>query len=404
MDFKEYRFQPLFRGKRIAKLDAATYRGLNREQTDQLDDVLDKMGMASKKAQKLPKAITSGHLLRCSDHTVYICVQNKDRTVLGFIKMGKKTLFIRDDSARFHEIKPMCVLDFYVHESMQRKGIGKKLFLYMLQCEGKQPHQLAYDRPSPKLLAFLAKHFNLKHYTPQENNYVVYKQYFTGGSQQQEKSGDQRFIPVSKRPLSSRGRSANRKGSSRGGLSDDQDGGRMEVMPSLDAVSNSSSSPSEDEVEEEDEEDNEGEEIEEALVDAIGKVEIGTPARPPRPSSGRSPAVQRMVEEGLRRYEELNGSGRKHRGNRRTDDNDEDESPVDMYRQRIRESPLAAAASSMTNTPEQQYGGRRSSTGRSTTTTPQNAGVSGALQWFEGDERQTRHGRKVVQPKPSRLW
>ena len=37
---------------------------------------------------------------------------------------------------------------------------------------------MAYDRPSPKLLSFLAKHFNLKLYTQQTNNFVVYNDYF----------------------------------------------------------------------------------------------------------------------------------------------------------------------------------------------------------------------------------
>eukprot|EP00961_Rhodomonas_salina_P010200 137123-Rhodomonas_salina.3 len=35
--------------------------------------------------------------------------------------------------------------------------------------------QLGYDRPSPKLLGFLRKHFNLSEYDPQPNNFVVYK-------------------------------------------------------------------------------------------------------------------------------------------------------------------------------------------------------------------------------------
>lgn len=40
------------------------------------------------------------------------------------------------------------------------------------------PALLAYDRPSPKLLSFLSKHFGLKEYFPQANKFVVYDQYF----------------------------------------------------------------------------------------------------------------------------------------------------------------------------------------------------------------------------------
>ena len=32
-----------------------------------------------------------------------------------------------------HEVEPLCVLDFYVHESRQRSGCGKKLFEEMLK-------------------------------------------------------------------------------------------------------------------------------------------------------------------------------------------------------------------------------------------------------------------------------
>jgi len=37
---------------------------------------------------------------------------------------------------------------------------------------------LAYDRPSPKLIGFLAKHYNLRHYVKQNNNFVIFDDYF----------------------------------------------------------------------------------------------------------------------------------------------------------------------------------------------------------------------------------
>lgn len=70
------------------------------------------------------------------------------------------------------------MLDFYVHESMQRAGIGKQLFDHMLQVENITPEKLAYDRPSHKLLSFLTKYFDLKHFVPQANNFVVFKKFF----------------------------------------------------------------------------------------------------------------------------------------------------------------------------------------------------------------------------------
>ena len=75
-------------------------------------------------------------------------------------------------------MEPRCVLDFYVHESAQRRGIGGALFDHFLRRENKNPARLAYDRPSEKLFAFLAKNFSLTKYQPQTNNFVVFDAYF----------------------------------------------------------------------------------------------------------------------------------------------------------------------------------------------------------------------------------
>lgn len=77
------------------------------------------------------------------------------------------------------EIKPICVLDIYVHENVQRGGHGRILFDVMLEKYKTTAEKLAYDRPSEKLIAFNAKHFGLKSYVPQNNNYVIYDAYFT---------------------------------------------------------------------------------------------------------------------------------------------------------------------------------------------------------------------------------
>ena len=37
--------------------------------------------------------------------------------VMGFIKVGVKKLFYRGVGGQIKEITPLCVLDFYVHES-----------------------------------------------------------------------------------------------------------------------------------------------------------------------------------------------------------------------------------------------------------------------------------------------
>jgi alpha-tubulin N-acetyltransferase 1 len=111
-----------------------------------------------------------------SEHRLYMKVQGN--TVQGFIKVGVKDLFYRDTSGRCKEISPLCVLDFYVHESVQRQGLGKSLFMKMLSSENVLPAKLAYDRPSPKLIKFLQKHFGLSHFIPQNNNFVIFDDYF----------------------------------------------------------------------------------------------------------------------------------------------------------------------------------------------------------------------------------
>jgi len=74
---------------------------------------------------------------------------------------------------------PRSVLDFYVHESRQRQGVGLRLFEALLRDNpGLAPHQLGFDRPSPKFLSFLAKHWGLEEYLPQANSFVIFDEYF----------------------------------------------------------------------------------------------------------------------------------------------------------------------------------------------------------------------------------
>ncbi|XP_017596216.1 PREDICTED: alpha-tubulin N-acetyltransferase 1 [Corvus brachyrhynchos] len=99
--------------------------------------------------------------------------------VLGFLKVGYKKLFLLDRDGSHVEVEPLCVLDFYIHESQQRRGLGRELFREMLQRERVQPEKLAVDRPSEKLLGFLRKHFGLCDLIPQVNNFVIFEGFFS---------------------------------------------------------------------------------------------------------------------------------------------------------------------------------------------------------------------------------
>ena len=107
----------------------------------------------------------------------FAAVDLSGQTVDEVLSRGKH-LFIRVDSGALREIEPLSVLDFYVHESCQRRGLGKCLYERMLRDERTVPAALAYDRPSSKFIAFLAKHYGLRDYVPQANNFVVFRKYF----------------------------------------------------------------------------------------------------------------------------------------------------------------------------------------------------------------------------------
>ena len=108
------------------------------------------------------------HLELSINLTACICV----------LKVGYKKLFIRNKSGNIIEMKPLCVLDFYVDHKVQRGGFGRRLFDAMLENERAVAARLAYDRPSHKLIGFCAKHFGLKSYVPQNNNFVVFDEYY----------------------------------------------------------------------------------------------------------------------------------------------------------------------------------------------------------------------------------
>jgi len=79
-------------------------------------DIIDKIGAASSKAQGLPAIITSASRLFTSDTRLYLRAEGN--RVLGLLKVGIRKLFIRNETGTIKEISPLCVLDFYIHESV----------------------------------------------------------------------------------------------------------------------------------------------------------------------------------------------------------------------------------------------------------------------------------------------
>lgn len=58
----------------------------------------------------------------------------------------------------------------------------------MIAFENCSPDKIAYDRPSEKLIKFLKKYYNLKDYIPQNNNFVIFNDYFLNHSSKKERS------------------------------------------------------------------------------------------------------------------------------------------------------------------------------------------------------------------------
>lgn len=157
-----------------------------------VNTVLDEIGWASAKAQGLLKPITSGGKLKDSEHILYLLIDpgtsDGRGSVIGLLKIGRKKLFMFDLAGYQHEVEPLCILDFYVHESKQRTRCGKKLYEYMLAHQNVLPRQLAIDRPSEKFLTFLYKHYGLEHILPQMNNFVVFDGFFNSDSGDDQKA------------------------------------------------------------------------------------------------------------------------------------------------------------------------------------------------------------------------
>lgn len=128
---------------------------------------------------------------------LFICVNSYSGSILGLLKVGTKDLYLFDEAGHTRKVENTpAILDFYVHESRQRSGLGKELFDRMLKDENWKPIKCSVDRPSEKLLAFLKKHYGLVRTIPQANNFVLYEGFFdpddNAGKQTegQQQSGD----------------------------------------------------------------------------------------------------------------------------------------------------------------------------------------------------------------------
>ncbi|CAM9210053.1 unnamed protein product [Sphacelaria rigidula] len=167
----------------ISCWNAQRVGALNPEESNEFQRVLNKMGQLSSQAQGLSSPLTTTEKLRETSDNVYIVCNDKADTIQGFLRLGEKHLFLYpDDGGSMFEEDVLCLLDFYVHETVQRKGLGIALFSSALKSEGVNPTEIAYDRPSPKLPLFLSKHLRLENGLDQPNRFMVFKEFFGGAA------------------------------------------------------------------------------------------------------------------------------------------------------------------------------------------------------------------------------
>ncbi|XP_058456967.1 alpha-tubulin N-acetyltransferase [Malaya genurostris] len=204
----EFRFNchPLFR-QRIVRINSsllptgftAQCRRSALDATAQISEIINFIGQLSAQAQGLSNPVTTSQKLRNSDHHIYLMFEPNDKhgLVVGILKVGRKSLYVFDQTGETIHVTAPCVLDFYVHESRQRGGLGRELFDHMLKEEHIEPAEMAIDRPSEKLLGFLQKHYGLYKKIPQMNNFVVYEGFFTSNQNSSDIDGRRMHITAS---------------------------------------------------------------------------------------------------------------------------------------------------------------------------------------------------------------
>lgn len=158
---------------------ASSLSQLDTKSSSCFSEHMDRLGSESGVAQALSGPITTLAKLLASPSHLTITYSDDKNIPRGFIKYGSKDLyFYKKNGEIVQKTNQICLLDFYVSESMQRGGIGLALFQSMMgTLEEASPSLLAYDRPSPKLIAFMAKHFQLTRPDLQPNKYTIFEGY-----------------------------------------------------------------------------------------------------------------------------------------------------------------------------------------------------------------------------------
>uniref|UniRef100_A0A915PS70 Alpha-tubulin N-acetyltransferase n=1 Tax=Setaria digitata TaxID=48799 RepID=A0A915PS70_9BILA len=169
----------------VQRLNDVMLRQLNPRKCWIVEKTINSMGALSTAAQGLKRVLTTyDKIINSDDGQVLYLLWRKNPNnenssiIIGLLKIGYKNLYLMDPSMRSFQVAPLCVLDFYVHDTLQRQGYGHTLFNYMLQQENSSAENVAIDKPSQSLLQFMKKHYGLNEPLWQVTNFVVYPPFF----------------------------------------------------------------------------------------------------------------------------------------------------------------------------------------------------------------------------------
>lgn len=91
--------------------------------------ILDLIGEQSSKEQGLNIIKTNSQKFFTSHDRIFIKADKN--VVIGFLRVGKRKLFVKDDNNNYSNEEPVCVIDFHVVKSYERQGYGKvSIYIY----------------------------------------------------------------------------------------------------------------------------------------------------------------------------------------------------------------------------------------------------------------------------------
>jgi len=90
--------------------------------------ILDCIGEESSKQQGLNVVKTSFYKFFHSQDRMFIKAEKN--VIIGYLRVGKRRIFIRDEQNNYFQEDPITVIDFYIVKNYERQGFGKVSFNY----------------------------------------------------------------------------------------------------------------------------------------------------------------------------------------------------------------------------------------------------------------------------------